>query len=301
MMKNRLHHESGEPIEEPVHPSQQRRIQQGQLVFSEDYLSSARVDQHTGWQYWPSTSSSSWWYASDWSWKWAHKIFWARISVCCYSWFRLQLIAIHCNRRGVWTEHPHTAHFFLHTHLRTCTCMAQGDSGSVCENILIHMSSRFWSFVISSCLISSSLPSVSSLSLISSYLLSWSSSSMWSEPPSTKSTAHTQNEEHCTVTIHNPLTWMFFRPRSSNFSHHLLPHRRHWLEFDWTLVQLRSGVDLLAIWPIRSQTQVMSQSSVSTRKSSFQLENDATSQSSASMSVASTRRSTFRPETWVFR
>ena len=24
----------------------------------------------------------------------------------CYSWFRLQLIAIHCNRRVVWTEHP---------------------------------------------------------------------------------------------------------------------------------------------------------------------------------------------------
>ena len=32
LMKNRLHHESGEPIEEPVHPGQQRRIQQGQEV-----------------------------------------------------------------------------------------------------------------------------------------------------------------------------------------------------------------------------------------------------------------------------
>ena len=30
MMKNRLHHESGEPIEEPIHPSQQRRIRHGQ-------------------------------------------------------------------------------------------------------------------------------------------------------------------------------------------------------------------------------------------------------------------------------
>ena len=28
-MKNRLHHESREPIEEPIHPGQQRRIQQG--------------------------------------------------------------------------------------------------------------------------------------------------------------------------------------------------------------------------------------------------------------------------------
>ena len=36
MMKNRLHHESGQPIEQPIHAGQQRRIQQGQEVFSED-------------------------------------------------------------------------------------------------------------------------------------------------------------------------------------------------------------------------------------------------------------------------
>ena len=98
MMKNRLHHESGEPIEEAIHPGQQRRIHQGQEVSSEDYLSSARVDQHTGWQYWLSSPIPSWWYASEWSWKWAHIFFFARISFC-YSWFRLQLIKIHCNRR----------------------------------------------------------------------------------------------------------------------------------------------------------------------------------------------------------
>ena len=69
LMKNRLHHESREPIEEPIHPGQQRRIQQGREVFSEDYFSSARVDQHTGWVYWTSSTSSSWWYASEWSWK----------------------------------------------------------------------------------------------------------------------------------------------------------------------------------------------------------------------------------------
>ena len=68
-MKIRLHHESGEPIEEPTQPSQQRRIRRGQEIFSEDYLSSARVDQHTGWQCWPSTSSSSWWHESEWTWK----------------------------------------------------------------------------------------------------------------------------------------------------------------------------------------------------------------------------------------
>ena len=60
LMKNRLHHESGEPVEEPIHPGQQRRIQQGQEVFSEDYFSSARVDQHTGLEYRPSSTSSSW-------------------------------------------------------------------------------------------------------------------------------------------------------------------------------------------------------------------------------------------------
>ena len=68
MTKNRLHHESGEPIGEPLHPNQQRRIRQRQEVFSEDYLSSARVDQHTGWRYWPSSPSSSWWHESEWSW-----------------------------------------------------------------------------------------------------------------------------------------------------------------------------------------------------------------------------------------
>ena len=44
----------GEPIEEPIHPGQQSRKGQGQEVFSEGCLSSARVDQHTEWQYWPS-------------------------------------------------------------------------------------------------------------------------------------------------------------------------------------------------------------------------------------------------------
>ena len=109
--KNRLHHESGEPIEEPIHPGQQRRTRQGQEVFSVDYLSSARVDQHTGWRYWPSSPSSSWWYASEWSWKWAHNFFLE--SLFCYSWFRLQLIAIHCSRRGVRTEHL-TPRIFSH-------------------------------------------------------------------------------------------------------------------------------------------------------------------------------------------
>ena len=55
-------------------------------------------------------------------------------------------------------------------------------------------------------LTSSSLSSVSAFCPFSSSPLSWSSSSMWSEPPSTRTTAHPQNEEYCPVAIHNPLT-----------------------------------------------------------------------------------------------
>ena len=83
--RNRSHHESGEPIEEPIHPGQQRRIRQGQEVFSEDCFSSVHI-------------------------------FFARISLFCYNWFRLQLIAIHCDWRCMWTEHAHTAYFLAHLH-----------------------------------------------------------------------------------------------------------------------------------------------------------------------------------------
>ena len=46
--------------------------------------------------------------------------FFAQISFC-YSWFRLQSIAIHCKWRGVWTEHPHTTLFldtFILVHIK---------------------------------------------------------------------------------------------------------------------------------------------------------------------------------------
>ena len=55
-------------------------------------------------------------------------------------------------------------------------------------------------------LTSSSLSSVSTLCPFSSSPLSWSSSSMCSEPPSTRTLAHTQNEEYCSVAVQNPLT-----------------------------------------------------------------------------------------------
>ena len=77
--ENRLHHESEEQVEERLHPDQQRR-------------------SHSS----PSTSR---WDKSECNWKWAHKIFY--LLIFCYSWFRLQSIAIHSNRRGVQIETPH--------------------------------------------------------------------------------------------------------------------------------------------------------------------------------------------------
>ena len=69
MMKNRLHHESGEPIEEPIHPGQQRRIRQGQSFSPKiTCLALELINIHDG-NIWPSSPSSSWWYASEWSWK----------------------------------------------------------------------------------------------------------------------------------------------------------------------------------------------------------------------------------------
>ena len=105
MMNNRLHHESREPIEECIHPGQQRRIPQGQEVFSEDFFSSAPVDQHTGWECWPSSTSSTWWYA--------HNFFTLLrsffVTVGC-----LQLTAIHCDRRSVDRTPSHET--FRHFH-----------------------------------------------------------------------------------------------------------------------------------------------------------------------------------------
>ena len=46
---------------------------------------------------WHPSWSTSWWDKSEWNWNWAHKIFlkWT----FCYSSFRLQSMAIHCDRR----------------------------------------------------------------------------------------------------------------------------------------------------------------------------------------------------------
>ena len=83
--------------------------------------------------------------------------YFAQISFC-YSWCRLQLIAIHCNRRGVSTEHPHTKLFldtFILFHTSHCgsrcrtTCLHK-----TCPSTCHHMSERllFPCFVFFFCL-----------------------------------------------------------------------------------------------------------------------------------------------------
>ena len=49
LMKNRLHHESGEQVEEPIDPDQYKR--------------------------WHPSSSTSWWDKSEWNWKWTYYFF----------------------------------------------------------------------------------------------------------------------------------------------------------------------------------------------------------------------------------
>ena len=85
--------------------------------------------------------------------------------------------------------------------------MAQGVARRVCikerSSTCHHVSNCALSLF---ALKSSSLPSISTTSLISSSPLSCSSSSMWSKPPSTEPNTHPHNEECCPVAIFNPLT-----------------------------------------------------------------------------------------------
>ena len=88
-LKNRPHRESGEEIAKPISPQQYRR--------------------------WHSSSSDSWWDTSK-SW-WSSCFFFERsLHLFCYSWFRLQLMAIHCNRWCVYTDKLHTSFFSCSAH-----------------------------------------------------------------------------------------------------------------------------------------------------------------------------------------
>ena len=180
LMKNRPHHEPGEQVEEPIHQDQYRR--------------------------WHPSSCTSWWDKSGWNWKWSH-IF-LNWSSFCYSWFRLQSIAIHCNRRDVHIDTLHTwffsctLHMWSHSHRgsRCLRCAVPPSTWNPC----CHMFERAL-FVLVLSPFSSSLTSIFSLSL-STCSLSCTSTSTMLSPPRVETTALTHNEEYCPVMIHNPLT-----------------------------------------------------------------------------------------------
>ena len=104
---NRLHRESGEERPEPI-----------------------PFHQHQRWHSSSSSSSTSWW---QWNEHWWSSYF----SICC-SQDGLQLMAICCNRHGVWTEHPHTSHFLVL--LRTHNKVARDIVSSVSARHPIHVS-----------------------------------------------------------------------------------------------------------------------------------------------------------------
>ena len=124
----------------------------------------------------------------------------------CYSWFRLQSIAIHCNRRG--SDDRYTSHETLSQTHWPCARItlrlkvSQRVSDNITHAHVITCLSVRCLFLF--CLLVLPLAPLLSLSL-STCSLSCSSTSMSSKPPRNKTTAPTHNEECCTVAIHNPL------------------------------------------------------------------------------------------------
>ena len=78
------------------------------------------------------------------------KFFVARISFFVTVGF---VYRITCTRRGVWTEHPHTAYFLAHLHtFHPCSLAQHGSwccSACLIKNMFIHLSSCVWSCVVS--------------------------------------------------------------------------------------------------------------------------------------------------------
>ena len=90
----------------------------------------------------------------------------SRISLFCCSWFRLQLITIHCNRRVVRTEHPHTAYFPAHLYTHPCSHAPHGSR--CCSACLIKTCSSTCHHV-SDCALSLHPLTSSSLSSVSTF------------------------------------------------------------------------------------------------------------------------------------
>ena len=114
----------------------------------------------------------------------------------CYSWFRLQSMAIRCNRRGVNRYTSHVIFLMQFAHLITCIshCMAQDEppNVSVCA--------------LSSCLSFSCFSPSFTLSLPYSTCTLPGTPSPMSITPRDKTAAPSHNEEYCSMAIYHPFT-----------------------------------------------------------------------------------------------
>ena len=126
----------------------------------------------------------------------------AQISFC-YSWFRLQLIAIHCNRRRVWTEHPHTRLFLEHFH--PCAHITLWLKVSHTRVCMEHVHPHVITCLSVCCFLVLSSSFVSRASTFSLTSTCSTSTPIVSRTPSIKPKAHSQNEEYCPVAKNNPL------------------------------------------------------------------------------------------------
>ena len=121
LMKNRLHHESGEPIEELLHPGSTKTNTTRTRSFSpkitspaleltdiQDGIIGLHLQVPRGGTHLNGVGSelTIFLFCSD--------LFF------CYSWFRLQSMAIHCNRRRVWTEPLATRLSRTYAHFHPC-------------------------------------------------------------------------------------------------------------------------------------------------------------------------------------
>ena len=105
-IKNRLHHESGEKVEEPISPQQYKK--------------------------WHPSSSTSWWDKSEWNWKWAHLNFSSDLPFVTvgfvYSRWRSTVTD------GVCRQIHLTRHFLMHFYTQSDVhthCMAQDEPPNV--------------------------------------------------------------------------------------------------------------------------------------------------------------------------
>ena len=115
-------------------------------------------------------------------------------------------MAVHCNRRGVWTEHLTRDFFSTLSPLCTHHVVAQGVARRVC---IKHVHPHVITCLSVCCFLvlsSSSVSRASTFSLTSTCSLFRTSTPTMSRTPSIKPKEHSPNEEYCSVAIYNPLT-----------------------------------------------------------------------------------------------